>query len=96
MAQAPRDTTTFRVSQNVLMRKVDDEFVLVHMDRNQIFALNPTGARLWELLSEGRSRSDATEQLVREFEVDAETVELEAETLLRQLVEEGLLELDVA
>jgi hypothetical protein len=96
MADASRDTTLFHVSPNVLMRKLDDEFVLVHMDRNQIFALNPTGARLWELLNEGRSRDEATDQLVREFDVDAQTVELETESLLRQLVNEGLLELDAS
>jgi hypothetical protein len=74
------------------MRKVEDEFVLVHMARNQIFALNRTGARLWELLDEGRSRAEAIEQLAREFDVAPELVELETKKLLERLLREGLLE----
>jgi hypothetical protein len=92
MAEAPDDTTAFRLSPDVLMRKVGDEFVLVHMGRNRIFALNSTGARLWELLGEGRTRGEAVAQLTREFDVSAETVEAETDQLLHTLVREGLLE----
>jgi hypothetical protein len=94
MPEAASDRTSFRLSPDVLMRKVEDEFVLVHMGRNQIFALNSTGARLWELLGEGRTRGEAVAQLTREFDVSAATVELETEQLLRTLVREGLLEAD--
>jgi hypothetical protein len=96
VAGETENMTAFRPSPDVLMRKVEDEFVLVHMARNQIFALNRTGARLWELLGEGRSRAEAIEQLAREFDVEAETVERETERLLRQLVQEGLLERDAS
>jgi hypothetical protein len=96
VAGETENTTAFRPSPDVLMRKVEEEFVLVHMARNQIFALNRTGARLWELLGEGRSRAEAIEQLAREFDVEAETVERETERLLRQLVQEGLLERDAS
>jgi hypothetical protein len=94
MAEASDDTKAFRPSPDVLMRKVGHEFVLVHMGHNRIFALNSTGARLWELLGEGRTRGEAVAQLTREFDVSAATVELETEQLLRTLVREGLLESD--
>jgi hypothetical protein len=95
MPEQPKKTMPFRVSPNVLMRKVDDEFVLVHMGRNQIFTLNRTAARLWELMNEGQTRGAAIEQLTREFDVDVETARLEAEKLLRLLVDEDLAEVDV-
>jgi hypothetical protein len=94
MPERRGDTEGYRPNSSVLMRKVEDEFVLVHMGRNQIFALNSTGARLWELLSEGWTRGDAVEQLTREFDVDAGSVELETDKLLRLLIREGLLEVD--
>jgi hypothetical protein len=74
------------------MREVEDEYVLVHMTRNQIFALNRTGARLWQLLTQGRTRGEALEQLSSEFDVAPELVELETEKLLERLLREGLLE----
>lgn len=95
MGETPEDTNVFRPKPDVLTRKVGDEFVLVHMSRNQIFSLNPTAARLWELLTEGFSRADAVAQLTKEFDVDVETAETETRKLLRMLKREGLVETDV-
>jgi hypothetical protein len=86
--------TGFRPHPDVLTRKVGEEVVLVHMGRNEIFALNRTGARLWELLSEGRTRSAAVEQLKTEFDASAETVERETDGLMALLEREGLVELE--
>jgi hypothetical protein len=95
MPRTPDDMPAFRPSPDVLMRKVGDEFVLVHMGRNQIFALNPTAARLWELLNEGHDLAAAVAQLTQEFDVDDATAKAEAEKLLEVLKEEGLVETDV-
>ena len=84
--------TGFRPHPEVLARRVGEEVVLVHMGRNEIFALNRTGARLWELLSEGRTRSAAVEQLKAEFDVSEETVERETESLMTLLERERLVE----
>jgi hypothetical protein len=85
--------TGFHPHPDVLVRRVGDEAVLVHMGRNEIFALNPTAARLWELLSEGRSRSEAVDQLQAEFEASEETITQEADRFVALLEREGLAEL---
>ena len=66
----------------------------MHMGRNDIFALNPTGARLWELLCEGHSRAEAVKRLKSEFDASQETVEHEADRFMDLLEREGLLELE--
>jgi hypothetical protein len=86
--------TPFRPHPDVLTRRIDDHIVLVHMGRNEIFSLNPTGARLWELLVEGRSRDDAVGCLQLEFEVTADVARKEADELLATLAREGLAEYD--
>ena len=91
MSEPGGDTAAFRPNANVLMRKVEDEYVLVDMSRNQIFALNRTGARLWELLNEGRSRSEAVAQLTAEFEASEETITQEADRFLALLRRERLI-----
>jgi hypothetical protein len=78
----------------VLTRRVGDHIVLVHMGRNEIFSLNPTGARLWELLVDGRSRDEAVGCLQREFDVTAEVARTEADELLATLARKGLAEYD--
>lgn len=82
--------TEFHAHPDVLTRKVGEEIVLVHMGRNTIYSLNVTGARLWELWSEGMSRADAVEQLLHEFDAPRETVEAEADRLLELLQKEEL------
>jgi hypothetical protein len=84
----------FRPHPDVLARRIDDSIVLVHMGRNEIFSLNVTGARLWELLAEGRSRAEAIDCLQAEFDVSHEAARHEAEQLVATLVREGLAEYD--
>lgn len=86
--------TDFRPDPDVLFRRVDDEVVLVHAGRNEIFSLNATGARLWELLSEGRTRAEAAAQLATEFDVTEEAAAQEADALLDRLSREGLLHVE--
>jgi Coenzyme PQQ synthesis protein D (PqqD) len=84
--------TEFRVHPDVLARRVGEEVVLVHSGRNEVFSLNATGARFWELLSDGRSRSEAVEQLTAEFDVTRVAAEEEANRLLAMLEHENLVE----
>jgi hypothetical protein len=81
----------FRPHPDVLTRRVGDEVVLVHSRRNEVFALNATGGRLWELFSEGRTPSEAVEQLTVEFDVTREAADKETSRLLTMLQREGLL-----
>jgi len=50
---------------DVVARQVGDDVVLVHLDTSQIFALNATGARFWELLSDGKSRVEIEETILQ-------------------------------
>ncbi len=65
--------------------------VLVHLESNRIFELNETGARVWELISEGLERDQVVQRLVQEFAVDATRVSNELDALVADLEREGLL-----
>jgi hypothetical protein len=75
----------------VLSRRLNDEVVLVHLDTNQIYALNETGARFWELLAETRDRSAVEKALRAEFDVAPEALSSEIDGLLAELQALGLL-----
>lgn len=77
-------------SPDVVSRRLGDEIVLVHLKTNRIFSLSPTGARLWELLSEGRSRPEIEQQLQHEYDVSQETVSAEIDSLVTTLEGEAL------
>lgn len=78
----------------VVARRVDDDIVLVHLGTDQVFSLNDTAARCWELLSEGSSPEAVVVQIEREYDVDAATVRAELSGLLDELVARGLVQPD--
>jgi len=79
-------------SPDVVSRRLGDEIVLVHLQTNRIFSLSPTGARLWELLSAGRSRPEIERQLREEYDVSPEAVSAEVDSLVTMLEAEALVE----
>jgi hypothetical protein len=76
---------------DVAWRRVDDEAVLVHLKTNRIYSLNPTGARLWELISAGNDREAAEAALIEEFDVEEGELRNEVAAVLEELVKEGLI-----
>jgi len=81
-----------RPSPDVVYRRLGDTAVLVHLGTNEIYELNDSGARLWELLTEGRVLDDAIRTLVLEFDVDEDTARRECDDLVADLLSRKLLE----
>lgn len=79
-----------RPDPNVVGRRMGQEFVLIHLQTNRVYALNRTGARLWELLGAGCDRDQLRERMAREFHVSDATLAGEIERLLKSLVAEDL------
>jgi hypothetical protein len=79
-----------RPHPDVVARRIGDDTVLVHLRRNQIYALNRTGARFWELIDEGSSWQETMERMLEEFDVTPTELEAEANALLDRLIREEL------
>ena len=79
-------------SPDVASRRLGDEVVLVHLKTNRIFSLSPTGARFWELLSDGRTRPEIEAELLDEYDVSREEVSAEIDSLVRMLQTEDLVQ----
>jgi len=62
------------------------------MGTNQIYDLNRTGYRVWQLLQEGSDPDAISDRLREEFDVDQSVASNELDALLRQLSAEGLIE----
>jgi coenzyme PQQ synthesis protein D (PqqD) len=82
----------FKVNPNVVAQRVEDQVVVVNLETNRIFALNSTGARVWELLSEGHDESEIHAKLSEEYTVDGRELHDEIERLLADLNAESLVE----
>ena len=80
-----------RPKPDVLCRRVGDTAVLVDLKTNQIFELNRTGSRIWELLAQGFDCQAIARCLTEEFTVEPHIAEKEIEELLAALKREQLI-----
>jgi hypothetical protein len=81
----------YSLNPDVEFRRLGERMVLVHLATNQVFELNDTGARVWELLGAGVNEEKILEQLTAEFEVEAEQLRQDVGDLLRELKSAGLI-----
>lgn len=77
-------------SPDVVGRDLGDEFVLVNLRTNRIFALNPTGARFWQLLVEGNSREEIEATLLREYDLSKAALAVEIDRIVGEFEREGI------
>jgi Coenzyme PQQ synthesis protein D (PqqD) len=75
---------------DVVYRELNGEVVLVHLGTDEIYALNETGSRLWELLTAGQDRVAIRAQLLEEFDVEPAILDAEIDALLVELADAGL------
>jgi hypothetical protein len=79
-----------RPNPDVVYRRLEDEVVLVHLGTNGIFALNSTGARLWQLIEQGHDEAEIRARLLQEFDVTPSRLNREVDSVLAELADEGL------
>lgn len=74
--------------------EVHGEAVLLDLDGGAYYALNRTGAVVWELLAEPRTRDELHAALLLRFEVEAEDLRRDLAALLDDLARHGLIDED--
>jgi coenzyme PQQ synthesis protein D (PqqD) len=81
----------WRPDADVVTQLVEGETVVVHLQTNEIYALNRTATRAWELLASGSTKDEARAALQSEFDVPPEQLSAEIDALVAALVEKNLL-----
>lgn len=76
---------------HVLVRFMDNESVLLNMETERYFGLDETGTRMWQLSTGESSIELAYQQLLSEYDIDADTLRQNLGELLEKLTENGLL-----
>ena len=81
----------FRPSPDALASRAGDEIVLVHTGTDQIFALNATGARVWELLCEQLDQTEIEAHLALEYDVSRAELRAQVGELIASLLQGSLI-----
>ena len=70
---------------SVVFQQVEGEMVLLDLDREQYFALDPIGTRCWQLLAEHGDVERIVTTMVAEYDVDEHTLREDLGALLARL-----------
>jgi hypothetical protein len=76
-----------KVHPDVMAQQVNEEIVLVHLLSNQIYTLNGTATRLWELLETGHDLDSCIQILLSEYDVTRRDLEEDVNTIVETLTE---------
>lgn len=86
--------TKMRCRGDVLHREIAGEAVLLNVDRGQYFALNEVGTVIWKRLEGGAALGEVKRALLERFEVSPETVWEDLITLVREMLDHELIEIE--
>lgn len=85
-----------RIKEGFLLRETAGRFIVLplggELDLGSLITLNETGAFLWRLLEEGKSRKELLEALLEDYDVTQERAEKDLDALLAKMEAAGLLE----
>ena len=81
---------TVSIPAEVMARSVGDETVLLDLSSGTYFGLDPVGARIWALMSEGMSLRTVCDVIQGEYDVTRDALEADVLRLLGELRAKGL------
>ncbi len=81
-----------RVPEDVLVRELNGESVLLHLGSETYYGLDEVGTRFWRALAAGPDLAAARERLLGEYQVEPRVLEEDLQAFARMLCRKGLLE----
>ena len=84
--------TKMVIPAQVMARQVGDETVILDLASGMYFGLDPVGAKIWQLLSDGHQIDAVVTALHGEYDVPEERLRQDVDSLVNELVSRGLIE----
>ena len=81
---------TFTVGPGAVAQDLGGELVVLDMVTERYLTINPVGARIWELLVQGRDLDAVADALVSHYRVDRSQVEHDVNAFVGRLEALGL------
>lgn len=82
--------TVIERTQGLLASELDNEIVMLNVQRGNYYGLSGVAKRVWELLDGPKSIGEVCQLLQAEFEVDADTCSRDVLVFVEQLIRENM------
>ncbi len=79
------------IPTQVMARQVGEEVVILDLASGTYFGLDPVGARIWQMMGEGKTLSAICDAMLQEYEVRRADVERDLVALTNDLRARGLI-----
>ena len=83
-----------RVPDDVLISNLQEESVILNLNSERYFGLDNVGTRMLTVLSASNSIGAAYEVLKDEYDVDAQVLRQDLTSLIENLLQQGLVEIE--
>jgi hypothetical protein len=80
------ESTVSRI-EDIVVGDIDDEKVMMSVEKGEYFGLDPIGSRVWEMIERPVRVSDLIDALLAKYDVDRETCERDVLAFLEELHE---------
>lgn len=77
-------------NEQVIAGELDDNQVMMHLEKGKYFGLNYVGKRIWQLMEQPRSFKEITDILLSEFEVSEEQCKQEVLSFIEKSVKHDI------
>lgn len=81
-----------RQIEDIVASDIDDEKVMMSIEKGCYYGLDPIGSRVWELIETPTRVSDLVDALLLKFDVDRQTCEQDVLAFLEELHDAGILQ----
>jgi len=82
------------VPDDVLMRELEGESVILDLTSEKYFGLNDIGTRMWQIIEDSDTLQQAYDVLLQEYNVEPKRLQRDMKDLIEQLVASNLLRLE--
>ena len=82
----------FRISQTIRRSKTPDGGILLDLQHGQMFSVNVLGAKILELMEQGRDEAEIANQISRDYGASREVVRADVTGFIEALREHHILQ----
>ena len=83
-------------NEQIIDGELDDNQVMMHLDKGKYFGLDPVAKRIWELIEEPKNITEITSALLEEFEVSAAQCKQEVKIFLDKAIQFDIIKSELA
>ena len=87
------DNKSYTISSSLMLQTIDDETLLMDSKTQLFYELNESGTVLFEVIQKHHTFNDVVDEMLERYDVSKEQIELDLNTFVTYLIEQGILEL---